>query len=508
MIALPLLSILSAVLVTGTVRDPSGAGISGASVYIRGTDIFCVSAADGRFELAGTASGGATLVAAHAGFRATERHIILTDSPLTIDLTLEIEPHAERVDVAAASVSPPPSSAAPLQLDPLDIYRTPGTDGDLMRAVQMMPGVSKVDEGAGLYVRGGDVSETATYLDHAFLYHPYRYETPTGGFFGAVDPYLISGLSLSTGAFPARYGDALSGVLELTGLGPPPRESLYANLGLGTASASLALPLGEHIAVRFSANQSLSRLLFDLNPTDQHFSKLPSSTDLNLSLYADAGSFGRFKFSAFTDQEQVGVETQQNAFTGILNSSSRNRLFSLGWQKKFHDWLLEVTASLAAFHESAALGVLDLASSDSGQRLRLDLSRRLAQWTFRAGADLERHRALSNGVTPIHGGDLAGLEGTRPLTVDQDAWRSAAYFEAERVLGRFRLNAGVRSDRFQALRALTVDPRASITYSLTARQRLRAAWGLYHQAPSPEYLNTAYGNPRLPPMRAAHYGRL
>jgi hypothetical protein len=45
--------------------------------------------------------------------------------------------------------------------------------------------------------------------------HPYRYETPTGGFRGAVDPFLTQGVSFSTGGFSAEYPNALSGVLDL-----------------------------------------------------------------------------------------------------------------------------------------------------------------------------------------------------------------------------------------------------------------------------------------------------
>ena len=198
------------VLVKGVVRDASGAGVPNASLYLRDTDVFAVSGTDGHFELTTTATGDATLVVVHAGFRALERRITLRAEPVTLDVVLEVENHADQVEVAVGVA--PPEPAAAQKLATLDIYRTPGTDADPMRAVQMLPGVAKIDEGAGLFVRGGDVSETATYLDHALLFHPYQYETPTGGFFGTVPPYLISGLSLSTGAFPARYGDALSGI--------------------------------------------------------------------------------------------------------------------------------------------------------------------------------------------------------------------------------------------------------------------------------------------------------
>src|ERR1039457_4052473 len=215
-------------LVRGVVRDQSGAGVPHASVYLRDTDVFTTSGIDGAFELTAAVFTGATLVVVHAGFRAFEQPISLQSKPITLDVVLEMESHADHVEVTGRGAGVEPAAAQ--KLAALDIYRTPGTDADPMRAVQMLPGVVKADEGAGLFVRGGDVSETATYLDRALLFHPYRYETPTGGFFGAVPPYLISGLSLSTGAFPARFGNALSGILELTGLDRPRQASITATL--------------------------------------------------------------------------------------------------------------------------------------------------------------------------------------------------------------------------------------------------------------------------------------
>jgi hypothetical protein len=88
---------------------------------------------------------------------------------------------------------------------PIDVYRTPGA--------QALPGVADPDGAAGLFVRGGDVSEVLVSLDDAVIAHPYRYETPTGGFRGAVDPLLISGLAFSTGGFSARFGNVVSAVM-------------------------------------------------------------------------------------------------------------------------------------------------------------------------------------------------------------------------------------------------------------------------------------------------------
>jgi vitamin B12 transporter len=127
-------------------------------------------------------------------------------------------------------------------LNTLEVVQTPGAAADVYRALQTFPGLQAVDEGAGLFVRGGDVAETKVLLNEAVVLSPYRYESPTGGFFGSFDPFLLEGIFFSSGGFGARYGDALSGLAALRTLGRPER------LGLG-ATASLAAPANSGFAV-------------------------------------------------------------------------------------------------------------------------------------------------------------------------------------------------------------------------------------------------------------------
>ncbi len=112
------------------------------------------------------------------------------------ELRLEMQPVGffDTVEVRAQRSLPEQGALDDgLHLSGLDVLRTAGTHADVFRRAQMLPGVSKLDEGAGLFGRGGDADETATYLDRALLSHPYRLETPSGGFFGTVPPWLISG---------------------------------------------------------------------------------------------------------------------------------------------------------------------------------------------------------------------------------------------------------------------------------------------------------------------------
>jgi hypothetical protein len=117
--------------------------------------------------------------------------------------------------VIAGSAFTTGDEASSLTLHSLDVYTTPGASADILRAIQTFPGVAAMDDGSGLFVRGGDVGETTILLDQATVVHPYKFESPTGGYFGTIPPFLVGGTYFSSGGFSARYGNALSGILAM-----------------------------------------------------------------------------------------------------------------------------------------------------------------------------------------------------------------------------------------------------------------------------------------------------
>src|SRR5690606_23454916 len=100
-------------------------------------------------------------------------------------------------------------------LKPLDIVTTAGSAGNIIAALQTLPGTQTVGEDGRLFVRGGEADETQTFVDGIRVAQPYGASTnelPTRGRFS---PFLFSGISFSTGGYSAEYGEALSSVLLL-----------------------------------------------------------------------------------------------------------------------------------------------------------------------------------------------------------------------------------------------------------------------------------------------------
>lgn len=488
-------------IVTGVVADPANLPLPGVVITIRGSVSVAVTDEQGRFSIQ-PPSLPAILLAELPGF--STREINVSDAAKPIVITMAIAPVSAGVTVHADVLDAVPD--ARLAMRPLDVVRTAGTQADIMRAVAGLPGVTVVDEGAGIFVRGGDVSETRVLLNGAVINHPYRYETPTGGFRGAVDPFLTQGLTFSTGGFSAEYSNSLSGILDMQGLARPGATRTTLTAGLAGLSAQVAAPLGKNNGVRFAANRTTTGVLFAVNPAPREFDELPSGWDASGSFHADRAAGGVARVFWTTQRDHVGVRLDQDGFSGFLHSSTEHHVLVADWRRSLpKQWDAAVVLGFDRYTGGTNVGVFALDMTDVERSLRMDAGGPLGGWRIRTGADLGLTSSLVTGFTPERGGDFAGVSGQRLFDVHHDETRGGAYVESTRAFGRVTPTVGIRTDRFGFADTWTVDPRVNVTIDTGGRSRLRLAWGRYHQAPSPLYFDDASGSVQLGPMAATHY---
>ena len=490
--------------IRGVVRDTDGRPLAGAQVYVRGSQTIEATGADGRFALRTSATGSQVLVAFAPGFWPSEVGIA-PDSPAhDIELVLESANLVETVVVAASA---PEDTAPSVQaFEPLDVVQLPGAQADVMLYVQNLAGVNQLNEEAGLFVRGGDSNEVLTMLDDAVLYHPYRYETVTGGIRGTVDPFLTSGIAFSSGGFPARFGNALSGVLEMRGLGRPEAPAGQTSLLLTGVSGSAASPMRARGGVRASGNWSETGPMFRLNRSSRAFTRYPGSWDVNASGHYDSPAFGSFKVFGTSLRERAGIEIEQEAYRGVVESANANELAYLRWEKtSASGWRAVATVGVSDYRSDTHVGVLDLEQDDQRQSWRAEVLRITSAGTVRLGTDGSRSRTRYAGHAPATSADYGGVRGVSSFDVVLDDWHAGWYAELEGETSVFVPNLGVRVDRFHRTGAVTVDPRVSLLVRAGEQQRVRVAWGIYRQAPRPHYYGLFDGSVTLSPMKAHHW---
>ncbi|HEY5823325.1 MAG TPA: TonB-dependent receptor, partial [Cyclobacteriaceae bacterium] len=82
---------------------------------------------------------------------------------------------------------------------------------DILKVLQLMPGVQSSEGSTGLYVRGGGADQNLILLDGVPVYNA----SHLFGFFSVFNADAINHVELIKGGFPARYGGRLSSVIDI-----------------------------------------------------------------------------------------------------------------------------------------------------------------------------------------------------------------------------------------------------------------------------------------------------
>ena len=87
-------------------------------------------------------------------------------------------------------------------------------ENDIMRSIQLLPGVkSESDASSSFQVRGGTSAQNLVLFDNAPIYNVGH----VGGMFSTFNDDALAGATLYKGLLPAQYGGASSAVLDITG---------------------------------------------------------------------------------------------------------------------------------------------------------------------------------------------------------------------------------------------------------------------------------------------------
>ena len=134
------------------------------NVQITGTIDGAITNRDGRFAFSTQHMGKCKLHASFIGYETARHTLHLTPGDTTI-VRLILRPTLIQLDETIVTGSTYTTGEdETVTLSPLDVVTTPGASADIFRAFKTFPGVATVDDGAGLFVRGGDVSETVILL--------------------------------------------------------------------------------------------------------------------------------------------------------------------------------------------------------------------------------------------------------------------------------------------------------------------------------------------------------
>jgi hypothetical protein len=202
-------------------------------------------------------------------------------------------------------------------------------EADIIRSIQLLPGVTTVGEGAtGFNVRGGNIDQNLILLDESPLFS----SSHLFGFFSVFNADAIKDTKLYKGGIPAKYGGRLSSVLDIRQKeGNMKRFGASGGVGLLFSRLTIEGPIvKDKISFVASGRRSYFDIFFP-------FAKQETIQDSRLFFYDFNGKINwvvndknRIYLSGYFGDDVFNL-------TDLFNTRWGNQTFSARWNHLFSD---------------------------------------------------------------------------------------------------------------------------------------------------------------------------
>lgn len=325
------------VTLNGYIKDASnGEALIGATVLVKEANTGTVTNEYGFFSIT-LAPGSYQVSFSYIGYQTQVKPVELSQNQrVEIELAAEAEELEEVVitgELEQANVKNMEMSTN--KLDMKVIQKIPAFLGevDVLRSIQLLPGVSTVGEGSsGFNVRGGSVGQNLVVLDEAPVYNT----SHLFGFFSVFNPDAVKDTKLYKGAIPSRYGGRLASILDVRMKeGNSKKPEITGGIGTVFSRLSIEAPIVKDkasfiVAARRSYIDVLARPFVEFlkDGGALNFYDLTAKANYNIDkknrVFA-SGYFGRDNFLFDANQ---GFSWGNSTATARWNHLYNERLFS------------------------------------------------------------------------------------------------------------------------------------------------------------------------------------
>jgi CarboxypepD_reg-like domain/TonB-dependent Receptor Plug Domain len=331
--------------VSGYIRDAgNGEGLIGASVYVKEAQTGAATNAYGFYSIT-LPKGNYTLSFNFVGFVSQNQTVELSENRRT-DISLQDE--TVQIEEVIVTGDRPQDNVQKIEMsaNKLDIKAIRGIPAllgevDVIRSIQLLPGITTVGEGAtGYNARGGNIDQNLILQDEAPVFN----SSHLFGFFSVFNPDAVKDVKLIKGGIPAQYGGRLSSILDVR-LKEGNNKKFEANGGIGLIFSRLTIeaPIVKDkasfiIAARRSYIDVLAKpfLTGALSGSKFYF------YDLTAKVNWDAGKKDKLFLSAYLGRDVFNA-------SGVFGSNWGNATTSFRWNHIFGEKLF---SNLTAYYSN------------------------------------------------------------------------------------------------------------------------------------------------------------
>jgi len=377
--------------------------------------------------------------------------------------------------------------------------RLPNVGEDAVKVTGRLPGVAGNGISVRNHVRGGGPNEVLFMLDGLRLYEPYHLKD-FQSIASIVNPSAIDTIDFYSGGYPVRYGDRMSGVMNMSLREPVAKRETEISLSLFNASILSAGSFGDEEQGDWLASVRRGNLDLVMDLVDGGKSK-PQYQDLLLHAGWEWSPLLQVDANLLASHDKIRLIDESAGEMATAKYDNR-----VAWLKILSDWSdrLSSTTILSSTHvDNSRYGTIDLPGIVSGEledqrdfnvlAIRQDWEYEVADnWMLNFGFDFKdldasySHQSSRETAAPFS--DILDNQPsvTRDYQLTPSGLQQAAYLELRWQPRRnLFLDAGVRWDQQTYTSAdndAQVSPRLSVLYQYSDRTELRFGWGQFYQA--------------------------
>ncbi len=346
--------------ISGFVKETiSSETLIGVNIYLPDRQTGTVTNNYGFYSITLPASDSVKLVVSYVGFFTETINLSLQKD---VDLNIELKPSiilnevlvtAERTERLSES-----AKMSTVKLQVAQIKNVPSLLGekDVLKVIQLMPGVQKGTEGtSGFYVRGGGPDQNLIILDDAIVYNA----SHLFGFFSLFNGDALKSVELTKGGFPARFGGRLSSVLEMN-MKEGNKEEWHGEGGIGLISSRFTLegPLKKNkSSILLSGRRTYADLILrpilvsmEKNNTGYFF------YDFNAKVNYDFGRKNKLYLSGYFGKDKFYMKNKSTGYIEDVGFLWGNATGTMRWNHLFSNKLF---ANASAIFSNYTFGIYE-----------------------------------------------------------------------------------------------------------------------------------------------------
>jgi hypothetical protein len=499
--------------ISGTVIDDKNKPVRGANVYLDNTLDGGTTDSLGVFRFTTSEKGNQTIIASEVSHENAGQPIVIAGdvSGIVLHMKANKAHDLDVVTITAGSFGASSDNNKTI-LKPLDIVTTAGANADVVKAIEMLPGTQQTGTENGLFVRGGDASELSILVDGLVVQNAFFSGPPgvaTRSRFGAFN---YQGVSFSSGGYSARYGQALSGVLELNTTDLPDKSTV--NLGINMAGIyASGTKKWKNSALDVGGSYNNLTPFYGLATTNFKFYNVPVGGSGNARYVWKPNKDGILKVSVNGSYNTSGIAVP-NPYSGVsdtakidtfskvfrnlgdtINFKTKDQYYysNASYKQMFKDkYSLYVGASYSLDQTNNSFGPIPINETDYRTQFRVE------------GKDYFTSR-----LNLLVGSDIQsfGINKNFNSYFKQDFNERliSGYTELEWTpINNLAIRPGVRYEHSTLLNKDDLAPRLSMAIKTGANSQISVAGGMFYQDPDNLYMLAGLYN-KLKMQVATHY---